>query len=81
MRVCPQTLSNMYISETNGPITVKFYLKHHRYGGKAALGFGPDQNKTLVSMATDSYHREKMGKILWPLKCLYFGLDLLRFCR
>ena len=32
--------------------------------GLAALGFGPDQIRTLVSMATDSSHRVIMGKIL-----------------
>ena len=32
--------------------------------GKDALGFGPDRIRTLVSMATDSYHRDIMGKIL-----------------
>ena len=47
----------MNISETSGPIATKFYLKHHRGGGKAALGFGPDRIGTLVSMATDSAHR------------------------
>ena len=29
--------------------------------GKAALGFGPDRIGALVSMATDSSHRVKMG--------------------
>ena len=52
----------MNISETSGPIATKFYLKHHRVGGKAALSFGPDRNGTLVSMATDSSHRVIMGK-------------------
>ena len=42
--------------------TTKFYLKHHWGGGKAALGFGADQIRTLVSMATDSSHRVIMGK-------------------
>ena len=56
------TLSNMNISETSRPITIKFYLKHHWGGGKAALGFGADQIITLVSMATDSSHRVIMGK-------------------
>ena len=50
--VCVSTLSNMNISDTCGPITTKFYLKHHWGGGKAALGFGPDRIGTLVSMAT-----------------------------
>ena len=56
------TLSNMNISETSRPITIKFYLKHHWGGGKAALGFGADQVRTLVSMATDSSHRVIMGE-------------------
>ena len=56
------TLSNMNISETSRPITIKFYLKHHLGGGKAALGFGADQIRTLVSMATDSSHRVIMEK-------------------
>ena len=38
------------ISETSRPITIKFYLKHHWGGGKAALGFGADQIRTLVSI-------------------------------
>ena len=52
----------MNISETGGPITTKFYLKHHRVEGKDALGFGPDRIRTLVSMATDSSCRFIMGK-------------------
>ena len=31
-------------------------------GGKAALGFGAGQIRTLVSMAMDSSHRVIMGK-------------------
>ena len=54
----------MNISETSGSIVTKFYLKHHLVGGKDALGFGPDQIRTLVSMATDSSHRVIMGKML-----------------
>ena len=62
VRVCvrPSTLSNMNISETSRPITIKFYLKHHWGGGKAALCFGADQIRTLI--ATDSSHRVIMGK-------------------
>ena len=56
------TLSNMKISEISRPITIKFYLKHRLGGGKAALGIGADQSRTLVSMATDSFHRVIMGK-------------------
>ena len=54
MRACvrPSILSNMNISETSGPITTKFYLKHNWGEVKAALGFGPDRIRTLVSMAT-----------------------------
>ena len=50
------TLSNL-------PIPTKFYLKHHWGGGKAALCFWPDRIRTLVSMATDSFHRVIIGKI------------------
>ena len=56
------TLSNMNISKTSRLITIKFYLKHHWGGGKAALGFGSDQIRTLVSMATERSHRVIMGK-------------------
>ena len=52
----------MNISETGWPIVIKFNMKHHWGGGKAALGFGADQIRTLVSMATDSSHRVIMGK-------------------
>ena len=58
------TLSDMNISETSRPIIIKFQLKHHWGEGLAALGFGPDLIRTLVSMATDSSHRLIMGKIL-----------------
>ena len=65
--VRPFTLSDMNISETSWPIIIKFRLKHH-WGGDwlamAALCFGPDRIRTLVSMATDSSHRFIMGKIL-----------------
>ena len=54
----------MNISETRGPIATKFYLKHHWVGGKDALGFGSDRVITLVSMATNSFHRVIMGKML-----------------
>ena len=64
--VCLLTISNMNISKTRGPITTKFYLKHHWGGGKPALGFGPGRIRTLVSMATDSSHRVIMGKTASP---------------
>ena len=34
---------------------------------KAALGFGPDRIKTLVSMAADSFHGVIMEKTASPL--------------
>ena len=43
-----------------------YNLKHNSYGGKAALGFGPDQIRTLVSKARDSSHRVIMGKTVLP---------------
>ena len=59
--MCLFTLSNMNISETSWSIEIKFYLKHHLGEGKAALGFGPNRIRILVSMATDSSHRVIMG--------------------
>ena len=49
--------ASVYISETSGPVAIKLYLNHHWCGGKAAIGFGPDRSGTLVSLATDSFHR------------------------
>ena len=60
--VCAFTLSNTNISETGGLMAIKFYMKHYCGGGKAALGFGADLIRILVSMATDSSHRVIMGK-------------------
>ena len=56
----------MNISETSGPIAIKFYLKHHWGREKAAFGLGTDRLRTLVSMATDtcSSPRFIMGKLL-----------------
>ena len=45
------TFSNINISATSWPTGMKFYLKHHRGGGKASVGFEPDRIRTLVSMA------------------------------
>ena len=64
LAVCLWTFSNSNISATSWPIVTKFYLNHHWVGGNAALGFGPDRIGTLISMATDSYHRVIMGKML-----------------
>ena len=54
----------MNISATGRPNSSKFYLKHHSGGGKAALGFGPGQIGTLVSMATNNSHMVIMGEML-----------------
>ena len=52
----------MNISEASRPIAIKVYLRHLWGGGKAAWGFGADQFRTLVLMATDISHRVIMGK-------------------
>ena len=62
--VRPFTLSNMNISETSCLIKIKFHLEHHWGRGLTAKGFGQDRIRTLVSMATDSFHRVIMGTIL-----------------
>ena len=64
LAVCLWTFSKSNISATSGPIVTKFYLNHHWGGGNAALGFGPDRIRNLVSMATESSHRVIMGKML-----------------
>ena len=56
------TLSNMNISEISWLTVIKFHQKHHWGRGLTALGFGRDRIRTLISMATDSYHRDIMGK-------------------
>ena len=75
------TLSNMNISETNGSIATKFYLKHHLGGGLVALGFGPDRFRTLVSMATESSHRVITVKTVSPLFLGCFSSDPFHTCR
>ena len=75
------TISNMNTSATSGLIIMKFYQKHHWDGGKAATGFGPDQIKTLVSMATDSVHRFIMEKTVLPLFLSCFSSDPFYTCR
>ena len=66
----------MNISEASRPIAIKFYLKHHWVWGKAAWGFGGDQFRTLVSMATYSSHRVIMGKRLHYVFSNVFDLIL-----
>ena len=75
------TISNMNISATSGPMATKFYLKHHWVWGKAALGFGPDWIRTLVSMATESSHRVIMEKTVSPLFLGCFSSDPFHTCR
>ena len=70
-------LSNINISETSRPIAIKFCLKRHWGEGKAAVGFGADQIKTLVSMVTDSSHRVIMGKR--PHRVFYPVFDRILF--
>ena len=60
----PFILSNMNISETSCPINIKSHLEHYLGRGLTALGFGQDRIRTLVSIATDSFHRVIMGKIM-----------------
>ena len=44
----------MNTAETSWPINIKFHLEHYWGEELAKLGFGLNQIRTLVSMATDS---------------------------
>ena len=57
------TLSNINISETSRLIEIKFHLEYHWGEGMAALDFGLEWIRTLVSLATDSSNRVIIGKI------------------
>ena len=71
----------MNISETSGPIAIKFYLKHHWGGEKVALGLGQDRIRTLLSMATYSSHMVIMGKTVLPLFLNGFSSDHFYTCK
>ena len=73
-------LSNINISETNGSIATKFYLKHHLGRGLTALSFGPDRIRTLVYMATESANRVIMVKTVSPLFLGCFSSDPFYTC-
>ena len=55
---------NMNISKASWQIIITFHLEYHWGGEMPVSGLGPDQFRTLISMATDSSHRVIMGKIL-----------------
>ena len=54
----------MNISETSGPIAIKFYMKHHLGKRNASLCFGPDRIRTLVSMSTDDSQSYNGGSLV-----------------
>ena len=56
----------MNISKTSGSVAINLYMMHYWGGAKAALGFGSDQIKTLVTMANIAPIRVIMGKMLGP---------------
>ena len=47
-------------------MVITFHLEHYWSEGFAALGFGRDQIRTLVSMATDNSHKVIMVTTLAP---------------
>ena len=61
VRACVHTFKHEYLWDQQADYNQ--ILSEASLGwGKAALGFGADQIRTLVSMATDSSHRVIMGK-------------------
>ena len=69
------TLSNMNMSETSWQIVIKFHLEHHWGREFAELAIGPDQIRSLVSMAIDSSHGFIMGENLVTTLVLSFFFD------
>ena len=57
------------VEGSQGELIGYFYLKNHWGEGKAALGFGQDRIRTLVSMATYSSNRV----IMWKRCCHFFS--------
>ena len=57
------------------------YLKHHWDGGNAVLGFATDWVRILVSKATDSSHKVKVGKTMFPLFLGRFSSDPFYTCK
>ena len=43
-------------------LSQRLVAEHHWVRGKAALGYGPDRIRTLVSMATESSHKGYNGE-------------------
>ena len=62
-------LSNINISETRWTITIKFHLKHHWGWEKAALGFGADQIRTLVSITPVGEERANLSEQALSFTC------------
>ena len=72
----------MNISATSGPITMKAYHKHQRdLWERLHYILGQIRSKTLVSMATDSFHRVIMEKTVLPLFLSCFSFDPLYTCK
>ena len=61
VRECVHTFKHEYLRDQQADYN-QILSEASLGGGKAALGFGADQIRTLVSMATDSSHRVIMGK-------------------
>ena len=61
VRPCAHTFKHEYFLDQLANLN-QISSGHHWGGGLAALGFGQDRIRTLVSMATDSSHRVMMGK-------------------
>ena len=54
------------VCKLSGPIAINFYRKHHFDVPKAALGLRQNSIRTLLSMATVSSNRVKLGKTVYP---------------
>ena len=62
--LCVNTFKHVYLRNQRANCNQTLSEASFWCGENAALRFGPDRIRTLVSMATDSSHRVMMGRIL-----------------
>ena len=75
------TFEQLYLQEQLANFSQILSVKHLWVGGKAALDFGADRIKTVVTMATESSHGHIMGKTVSQCFLSHLYSDLCQTCR